>query len=214
MKKKMRVAIGIGIASFLLVGCSGVATGEEAMNDMLDELSTEVNITEAIVDDIDTVSIEYTFEKCNPEDVDVEIANICNVYEIDDQNGHSLFLGQVKTLFGEPDYITKDNENMFSCMVSATDKEGNVIYLDIYYGPSGPAIGGDYNDEESSKAAAELSNLIIQAEPTDYDWEGYYIDIPVKINMGVKNGKPYNNSEILELSDEEYMELIDEVYGF
>lgn len=73
--------------------------------------------------------------------------------------------------------------------------------------------GGD-DDEESAKAATELSNLIIQSEPTDYDWEGYYMDIPVKINMGVKNGQPYYNSEFLELSDEEYMELINEVYGF
>lgn len=213
MKKKMSVIMTVCIASIFLFGCNGVAAGDEAMNDMLDELSTEVNITETIVDDIDTASMEYTFEKCNPEDVDTEIANICNVYDVDNQDGHSLFLGQVKTLFGEPDYITKDNENMFSCMVSATDKEGNVIYLDIYYGPSGPAIGG-YDDEESAKAATELSNLIIQAEPTDYDWEGYYIDIPVKINMGVKNGQPYYNSEILELSDEEYMELINEVYAF
>ncbi len=213
MKKKMSVIMTVCIASIFLFGCNGVAAGDEAMNDMLDELSTEVNITETIVDDIDTASMEYIFEKCNPEDVDTEIANICNVYDVDNQDGHSLFLGQVKTLFGEPDYITKDNENMFSCMVSATDKEGNVIYLDIYYGPSGPAIGGD-DDEESAKAATELSNLIIQAEPTDYDWEGYYIDIPVKINMGVKNGQPYYNSEILELSDEEYMELINEVYDF
>ncbi len=115
---------------------------------------------------------------------------ICNVYEVETDQETSLFLGQVKTLFGEPDYITEDYEEMFSCAVVAEDQEGNKVYLEIYSGASGAAVGGA-NDDASEKAAEELARLIIDVEPTDYDWEGVYSDIPVNIKMGVKNGKPY-----------------------
>lgn len=117
-------------------------------------------------------------------------SKICNVYEVETEKESSLFLGQVKTLFGEPDYITENYEEMFSCAVVAKNQDGNVLYLEIYSGPSGAAIGG-VNDEASEKAAKELARLIMVAEPTDYDWEGVYSDIPVNIKMGVKNGKPY-----------------------
>lgn len=158
-------------------------------------------------------SYTYTFEKCDPDEVTTASSKICNVYDYTDGLGESLFLGQVKTLFGEPDYMTMDNENMFSCIVKATDEDGNVLYLDIYYGPTGSAIGGD-DTEESELAAEELKSLIKSAEPTDYEWVSYYMDIPVKVEMGVVNGKPYRHDEILNLTDEEWIELSEQVYGF
>ncbi len=158
-------------------------------------------------------SYTYTFEKCDPAEVTTASSKICNVYDYTDGLGESLFLGQVKTLFGEPDYMTMDNENMFSCIVKATDEDGNVLYLDIYYGPTGSAIGGA-DTEESKLAAEELKSLIKSAEPTDYEWVSYYMDIPVKVEMGVVNGKPYRHDEMLNLTDEEWMELSEQVYGF
>lgn len=132
----------------------------------------------------------YTFEKCEPDKLPMPRSKICNVYEVETEQESSLFLGQVKTLFGEPDYITENYEEMFSCAIVAKDQDGNRVYLEVYSGASGAAIGGA-NDDASEKAAKELARLIIDAKPTDYDWKGVYNDIPVKIKIGVKNGKPY-----------------------
>lgn len=142
------------------------------------------------IESIKEESSIYTFEKCEPDKLPMPRSKICNVYEVETEQESSLFLGQVKTLFGVPDYITEDYETMFSCAVAAKDLEGNMLYLEIYNGSSGAAIGGA-SDDASEKAAEELARLIIDAEPTDYDWEGVYSDIPVNIKMGVKNGKPY-----------------------
>ena len=82
---------------------------------------------------------------------------------------------------------------MFSKAVSAEDKDGNVIYLEVYYGQSGPAIGGDVFDrrEESRKAADALAEYIMAAEPKDFESKSVYGDFGVTLRMGVENGKPY-----------------------
>ncbi len=61
----------------------------------------------------------------------------------------------------------------------------------------GPAIGGG-QDEVSRAAADELSVLSKNAEPSDYDWEGYDMDGPCTIKMGVRNGKPYYEEREME----------------
>ena len=93
------------------------------------------------------------------------------------------------------DYITEDNENLFCKAVSAEDKDGDVIYLDVYYGPSGPAIGGDVRDEESRKAADALAEYIMTAEPKDFEYTSVYEDFGLTVIMGVENGKPYYISD-------------------
>lgn len=138
----------------------------------------------------------YTFKKCDPKEHRCGGSNICNIGS--SIEAHSCCLGQVITLFGQPDSITGDYEDVFSCAVSAEDEAGNVLYLEIYHGPSGPAIGGDPDSEEHRAAAKELAELISSAQPADYDWEGVYADIPANIRMGVRNGKPYYESEISE----------------
>lgn len=100
-------------------------------------------------------------------------------------------------LFGKPDYMTDDYENAFSCAVSAKEEDGNILYLEIYHGPSGPSIGGARNDN-TRKAAQALSQIIMESETVDYEKEFLYEDIPVKIRMGVKNGVPYYDSEFPE----------------
>lgn len=161
------------IIGLLLTGCDAI---EKNQSTEMESVQEETSI--------------YSFEKCEPDKLPMPRSKICNVYEMETERESSMFLGQVKTLFGEPDYITEDYEEMFSCAVAAKDQDGNILYLEIYNGASGAAIGGA-NDEVSEKAANELIRLIINAEPTDYDWEGVYSDIPVNIKMGVKNGKPY-----------------------
>ena len=39
------------------------------------------------------------------------------------------------------------------------------------------------------------------------------MDVPCKVKMGVKNGKPYTEEEILNLTDEEFEELYKRLYG-
>lgn len=103
---------------------------------------------------------------------------------------HSLFIGQLFTLFGKPDNLTSNYEDLLSYVVAAEDKNGNVIYLEVYYGPSGPAIGG-LDGEEYVLAANELEKIILAAKAADYEIESTYEDLGVTTKMGVKNGQAY-----------------------
>lgn len=143
----------------------------------------------------ETEDFMYNFKPCSPDLLTNGSSKIRNLYDDKAAEYHSLFVGQVLSRFGEPDYITEDNENLFSKAVSAEDKDGNVIYLDVYYGPSGPAIGGDVRDEESRKAADALAEYIMAAEPKDFEYTSVYEDFGVTVIMGVENGKPYYISD-------------------
>lgn len=139
----------------------------------------------------------YKFKKCDPKKLPQDRSLICNIYDEEAGQKHSLFIGQVMKLFGRLDYMTDDYENAFSCAVSAKKDNGDILYLEIYHGPSGPAIGGMKN-EDTIKAAQALSQIIMESEAVDYEKEFLYEDIPVKIRMGVKNGVPYYDSEFPE----------------
>lgn len=146
-----------------------------------------------------TEEFMYTFKPCSPDFLPERRSNIRNIYDGKKAEYHSLFIGQALNLFGEPDYTTEDNEDLFSKAVCAEDKEGNVIYFEVYYGPSGPAIGGsDPRDEVIRKAADELAEVIMAAEPKDFEYKSVYEDLGVTVRMGVKDGKPYYESDIPE----------------
>ena len=119
----------------------------------------------------------------------------------------ALFPGQLKTLFGEPLFISEEFDNLLEYVIDATDEFGNTLLLSIYSAGTGPAIGGFHKKDEEAyqKAAKELAVYIRQAKAADYDYEGYYLDGPTKIKMGVKNGIPYY--EETEISDEEAHEI-------
>lgn len=141
---------------------------------------------------------EYTFYKADPELLPMGTSHIAGLYSSNSSEYHSLYVGQLMTLFGEADYTTDNNENLTSYVIGAEDKSGNVVYLEAYYGQSGPAIGGIYTDEKAKAAADELIELISGAKPTDYELKSIYEDIPATVIMGVKDGKPYYKSEISE----------------
>lgn len=132
---------------------------------------------------------------------------ICSIYE--DYSKHVLALGQLKTLFGEPLYVSENLENQFEYCISATDEAGNTFYLSAYSGPSGPSIGGC---REAKEAALALVALIQEAAVSDYEYEGYYLDGPCKVRMGVKDGQPYEEEEVLDLSDEEMVALFQKFF--
>lgn len=147
---------------------------------------------------------EYTFSKVEDEEKIWGTSKICNIYEPFEYEKSPLAYGQMLTLFGEPLYLTNDLESQYEYVISAADKEGKITYLTVYSGPSGPAIGGTKDGQE---AAAELLCYIRSAGAADYDYTGYYMDIPCRVEMGVKDDKPYYYTEVLDLSDEEILAL-------
>lgn len=119
---------------------------------------------------------------------------IRSVYEeaMFDNSFNGLFVGQVVTMFGDEN-VTGDYEALLSYIVAAEDASGEVIYLEVYFGPSGPAIGGSAG-ENYAKAAEELENVICSIEPIDYECECTYfdlIDIGGGTIMGTKDGKGF-----------------------
>lgn len=124
---------------------------------------------------------------------------IRSVYEeaMFDNGFNGLFVGQVVTMFGDEN-VTGDYEALLSYIVAAEDASGEVIYLEVYFGPSGPAIGGSAG-ENYDKAAEELEKVIRSIEPMDYECECTYfdlIDIGGGTIMGTKDGKGYYRMEI------------------
>lgn len=154
--------------------------------------------------------MEYTFTKVNDEEKIWGTSKICDIYEIFEYDKQPLAYGQMLTLFGEPLYTTENLENQYSYVIEATDSAGNVLYLNVYSGPSGPSIGGPDGADDAAKV---LVQYIRAAAPADYEYEGYYMDAPCKVKMGVKNGKTYTEEEMLDLTDEEFVELYNKLYG-
>ena len=105
------------------------------------------------------------------------------------QGGSTLCLGQLKTLFGEPLYVKKNLEDQYAYCILAAGEDGKEIYLQVYSGPTGPAIGGE-QDADSARAADALAELITSAKAADYDYEGYYMDGPCIVREGVRGGAP------------------------
>lgn len=133
------------------------------------------------------------------------IMNIIDGFPPDYNEQTVLIYGKLRTLFGDPLYEEEDTENQYAYVVSTTAEDGREIFLHAYSGPSGPVIGGQ-QDEESRKAAYQLSEMIQQAAPADYDYVGYYMDGPSRIHEGIKNGVPYYEEEELGDYPEDEME--------
>ncbi|MCH5258010.1 MAG: hypothetical protein J1D87_12005 [Lachnospiraceae bacterium] len=145
----------------------------------------------------------YKFYKADPNLLPLGTSKILGVYDLEydkktgyyyvkyDSTYQSLFIGQLLTLFGSADYVTENNEDLLSYVVAAEDEAGNVIYLNAYYGPSGPAIGGIANDEAYENAAGELAELIMSAKASDFELSSVYEDLGISLKMGVKDGQAY-----------------------
>lgn len=106
--------------------------------------------------------------------------------------------GRLRALFGEPNYETQNFEDAYSYILFVESESSEKIYLEVYEGSSGPAIGG-LNNAESLQAAETLKKLIEESEEVaDYQYEGYYLDLDSKITMDIKDGVPYYNEEFCE----------------
>ena len=153
----------------------------------------------------------YKFENANvAKDFYMPSSNICPIYDFDEnfQKNWVMVLGQLKSLFGKPNYVTNNLENQFSYIIKATNENGDYLLLEAYCAGTGPAIGG-LNDNVSKLAADELAMYIRQAPTVDYDYEGYYLDTMSKVHQGIKNGVPF--WEETEISPKEFEEFSEEI---
>lgn len=147
----------------------------------------------------------YKFRRATEDELsafeNIGFSKLCSVYDLKGTDEkYALFYGKLRTVFGEPHYTSDDYECMYSYWITAEDGQ-NKIYLEVYHGPSGAAVGGkpfDISKEQEEiymSAANELIAFIESAEPSDYVWEGIYEDIPVNVKYAVKDGKAYTESE-------------------
>lgn len=186
MKKILSLALFLTVA--MITGCSSDNNTAE----------TQASAMQSVTQQTETEYYMYNFKPCNRDLLPYGRSKIRGLYDDSSAEYHSLFIGQALTLFGEADYTTENNEDLYSKAISAENKDGNVVYLEVYYGPSGPAIGGDIYDEENKKAADALAEYIMSTEPKDFEYKSVYEDLGVTIRMGVENGKPYYISDIPE----------------
>ena len=155
--------------------------------------------------------MDYTFELSNDVDLMIGTSRILNMVEIGpDMSEDSVKVqGQLLTLFGEPVYTTKDLENAYAYVIVAKTG-GKEFVLTAYRGPSGPAIGGDRGIDGILEAAEKLKEYILAAQPSDYEYEGYYFDGPTKIHQGMKDGRVFFSETVM--SQEEWDRAYHELY--
>lgn len=196
MMKKI-ASLFLCLTVVMAAGCDMEYNGLSAQ--MYEKMNEEQQPTaQQYVQQPKTEELMYTFKPCSPELLPYGTSKLCSVYDDMSAEYHSLFIGQALALFGEADRVTMSNEDLFSKVVSAEDKDGNVVYLEVYYGPSGPAIGGDDADEQAQRASEALVDYIMQAQPKDFEYVSVYEDLDVTVRMGVKDGRPYYESEFPE----------------
>lgn len=120
---------------------------------------------------------------------------------------YALFYGKMRTLFGAPNEESEDWENMYTYFLKATDGT-HTLYPFVYHGSGGSSIATPIEGDDLdayAQAKADLLDLIRQAEPADYVWQGVYEDIPVNTTYTVKDGKATVTSDFGEDFDMEDM---------
>jgi hypothetical protein len=112
------------------------------------------------------------------------------ITELDcDGVSYAKFLGNIITLFGQPLYKNPCTGILYSYLIEAKNPEGEISYLDLHSASGGPTVFCDDN-VEACQAAEELIRNILNARPTDYEYD-FIGDELSSIQSGVKNGKPY-----------------------
>ncbi len=124
-------------------------------------------------------------------------SKICEICGGMDGDGEALVYGQLQKLFGKPVFESENFEEWYNYYIKATDENGKEYYLEAYFGPTGSAVGGSGDDEETVEAANALVKYIKSAETVDYEAKSVYEDFDVEVIMGVKNGTPYSSEREL-----------------
>jgi len=133
--------------------------------------------------------LKYSFEASKNLNLIAGTSKIDNILLLPYSNEEIVKVhGQLLKLFGEPIYITPNLEDSYCYIIVASDNNGKQFILSVYSGSTGPAIGGDQKIEGIQNAAESLKQYILNAEPVDFEYEGYYLDTGSKINYKIENG--------------------------
>ena len=97
--------------------------------------------------------------------------------------------GILKTLFGEPLYETGDYEDAYCYFIEAKDEKNSSKRFNVYQGCSGCAIGASGSYSELKEVIDQFIDLLKNTNPSDFLYEGVYMDADVKIRQGIKNGE-------------------------
>lgn len=152
---------------------------------------------------------KYAFRVEHEIDYIEDCSKICNVGYFE-ENEFVKFYGSLLRLFGKPQYSSEDFENSFMYIIKAKEPDGEELLLSAYFGPTGPAIGGASDIEQTHPAVMELISLIKSTAPQDYEYSGYYIDAGIRVNCGIKDGKIYYQEE--EMDEEEQERIWKELF--
>lgn len=121
---------------------------------------------------------KYTFRNSTYEEISVLEENGCKMYGIDCTDENILiFFGKMRTVFGEPHYVTDDGKYM-QYWITAEDGQ-NKIYFSVVHDSSGTPVDIQnticfiiYNASGDTSFIDELITLIGSIEPSDYEWNG------------------------------------------
>ena len=117
----------------------------------------------------------------------------------DGERAYALFLGKCIALFGMPENLSEDWENMYDYFITAEDENGVVLTFNIYHGSGGPSYTEYKGDSDRfDEIFREFMALIDKTVPADYVHESVYYDIPANVKYTVKDGKAYVETEIDE----------------
>lgn len=150
---------------------------------------------------------EHTYEFERITDCEA-LTGFCNPFMLCGFDGEeqARVYGSLRTLFGEPDYETKDVEDMYQYMLRVIRSDGKQAVLMVYSGSSGPSVSSREEDKDIKEGAAfVLKKLLQETPPSDYIYEGCYWDGPCIVTYGSKAGRPYYKSRVMtekEIKDE------------
>lgn len=140
----------------------------------------------------------YEFERNDSSDIDFDEFSIPIGLGGDVLEQVAIF-GSLLALFGEPDYLSENLENMYQYSLLAKRSDGKETILLVYSGPTGPSVSCRKKESDMKAGAAyALRELLQETPPMDYSYEGYYYDGPTTLEFGVKDGVPYFQEKELE----------------
>ncbi len=169
-----------------LFGCSNNAQRSSEQNDAINDSTLKEEINKM-----------YSYKAIMDEDKTLGTSKFLDTGIMGGEES-AKFRGSLLTLFGEPSYKSDNAEDAYSYLVEVSDAT-NKWYFTVYEGPSGPAIGYDYDEKENEANAREAAQSLLQkireTTPSDFNEVIYYEDFGTKITYGCRGGKCFYKEE-------------------
>ncbi len=149
--------------------------------------------------------MNFTFEALQDSSLIVGSSYFMDFGEMDSPEEAAITEGKLLSAFGQPAFTSEDYENSFNYIIRATADDGESVILTVY-NVGVVHIGSAQSNEFAKNAASALIEYVNGFAPTDFSRTLYYLDIPIQIEIQVKDGEvTFDHSEI---SEEKAQELI------